>query len=255
MDPRALRPGRPGTPQAVLLSEWIHVATQGRDHYVKTVEEGLLYPFGHRAAQVTVTERKVVPPDGGVVPYPVAYLKQHKYIIVREKEKSYPASAYPFAGREMPFASNVTIHTLITPDIDKPPPGNHYWINVGGSGFPFHLSATDPRGRQHRFPRPADLRHRRGDGPCERQDDVLRLRRPAPVPGARQEGDLRQPCRRGHDTADDGTLLRRQSRAGRDAALPRPAVLPHARQRPGDRAGARGTAGQQRRAHHRARLR
>ena len=146
VDPRALRPGRPGTPQAVLLSEWIHVATQGRDHYVKTVEEGLLYPFGHRAAQVTVTERKVVPPDGGVVAYPVAYLKQHKYIIVREKEKSYPASAYPFAAREMPFASNVKIHTLITPDIDLPPPGNHYWINVGGSGFPFHLSATDLAG-------------------------------------------------------------------------------------------------------------
>lgn len=146
-DPRVLRPNSPGTPQAVLLSEWIHVATQGRDHYVKTVEEGLLYPFGHRAAQVTVTERKVVPPDGGVVTYPVAYLKQHMYIIVREKEKSYPTSAYPYAGREMPFAANITIHTLTTPDIDPPPPGStHYWIDVGGSGFPFHLTATDLAG-------------------------------------------------------------------------------------------------------------
>ena len=33
------------------LSEWVHLATEARDHYVKIVDEGFLYPFGHRAAR------------------------------------------------------------------------------------------------------------------------------------------------------------------------------------------------------------
>ena len=40
------------------LSEWVHVAAQGRDHYVRIVYEGELRAFGHRAALVKVTERK-----------------------------------------------------------------------------------------------------------------------------------------------------------------------------------------------------
>ncbi len=41
------------------LSEWRHIATQGRDHYVRIVYEGHLYPFGHRAALIKVSERKI----------------------------------------------------------------------------------------------------------------------------------------------------------------------------------------------------
>ena len=45
---------------ALDLVEWDHIATQGRDHYVRIVYEGFLYPFGHRATLVKVTERKVL---------------------------------------------------------------------------------------------------------------------------------------------------------------------------------------------------
>jgi hypothetical protein len=140
----------PPPPQFVLMSEWDHLATQARDHYVKIVTEGLLYPFGHRAALVTVSERKVVPPDGGVVIYPVAYLRQHQYIIVREKQKSYPVAQYPYLGREMPFAASVTIETKVTPDIDQATTDS-FWIDVGGVGYPFHLTAVDLAGAKIDF--------------------------------------------------------------------------------------------------------
>lgn len=141
------------------LEEWDHLATQARDHYVKVVYEGYLYPFGHAASLVKVTERKFVPaedvPPNGANPSSVtAYLKQHMYIVVREREKSYAAATYTFSGREMPFLSNVTIKTVVTPDIDEPPlpggtdyfSGNSFWINVGGAHFQFHMTAQDLAG-------------------------------------------------------------------------------------------------------------
>jgi hypothetical protein len=141
-----------GSTQSLDLDEWIHVATQARDHYVRIVHEGYLYPFGHRAALVKVTERKVVPP-GGAVTGPTAYLKQHMYIVVREREKAYDPSTFPHAGREMPFLSSVRIETTVTPDIDAPifiadgtaQPAS-FWIDVAGTGFPFHVVATDLAG-------------------------------------------------------------------------------------------------------------
>lgn len=151
-------PNDGGPVQSLSVSEWVHLATEGRDHYVRIVEEGFLYPFGHRAARITVTERKVVPPDGGVVKYPTAYLKQHEYIVVREKQKTYPATSYKFGGREMPLLESIRIHTVVTPYIDKPTfipepksgggtqDSDSFVIEVGGSGFPFHLTGVDLAG-------------------------------------------------------------------------------------------------------------
>jgi hypothetical protein len=46
----------------------VHIAAQGRDHYVRIVYEGHLYPFGHRAALIKITEGKFIDtevPEGG----------------------------------------------------------------------------------------------------------------------------------------------------------------------------------------------
>ena len=51
-------PGIPITGEQLDVSEWVHIAAQGRDHYVRIVYEGHLYPFGHRAALIKITERK-----------------------------------------------------------------------------------------------------------------------------------------------------------------------------------------------------
>ena len=40
------------------LEQWRHIATLGRDHYVRVVYAGYLMPFGHRASLIKVTERK-----------------------------------------------------------------------------------------------------------------------------------------------------------------------------------------------------
>ncbi|MSR56220.1 MAG: hypothetical protein EXS05_00915 [Planctomycetaceae bacterium] len=138
------------------LSEWIHVATQGRDHYVRIVYEGELWPFRHRAALVKVTERKFE--DNGTTVG--AYLIQRMFIIVREPVKQYAASA-----RATPFRQ-VRLTTLVTPDIadplSTPTPiantGQTFWVEVttgpspiDRAPFMFHAVGTDVAGHDVDF--------------------------------------------------------------------------------------------------------
>ena len=46
------------TPDDVDLEQWRHLATLGRDHYVRVMYAGFLWPFGHAASLIKVTERK-----------------------------------------------------------------------------------------------------------------------------------------------------------------------------------------------------
>ncbi|HKR02717.1 MAG TPA: hypothetical protein VJT09_18710, partial [Pyrinomonadaceae bacterium] len=93
------------------LSEWIHIATQGRDHYVRIVYEGELWPCRHRASLIKVTERKFMEGPGGIIG---AYLMQRMFIVVREPEKT-----FSITDRGMPL-KNVRLTTLVTPDIADP---------------------------------------------------------------------------------------------------------------------------------------
>lgn len=140
-----VRIGEAGEP--LNISEWVHVATQGRDHYVRIVYEGCLYPFGHRAALVKVTERKFNDVNGS----PVAYLAQRMFIVVRQPLKDYShedatQDALPNAGRAMPL-KQLRLTTLITPDIDLPLrlAGSEYsfWVQVNGQDFKFHAVGQD----------------------------------------------------------------------------------------------------------------
>jgi hypothetical protein len=146
------------------IVEWEHIATLGRDHYVKIVEEGYLFPFGHRAAVVKITERKFDPQTNA------ATNRQRMYVVVLEKEVLY--SRYDPNGEfiEFPFQA-VRIETVATPNIENPenstlvmvPPssggtGNtmyNFYINVGANkGFPFDMVATDMEGQEHFFQMP-----------------------------------------------------------------------------------------------------
>lgn len=135
------------------LIEWDHVATQGRDHYVRIVYEGFLYPFGHRATLVKVTERHVLAPngtEGNPSSSPVAYLRQRMYIVVREREKTYAPAAFAHAGREMPFEQRVRLKVLVTPDIAQPTTitgaVDSFLVMVGASPYMFPVVGTDPAG-------------------------------------------------------------------------------------------------------------
>lgn len=134
---------------ALDLVAWRHVSTQGRDHYVRIVYAGYLYPFGHRASLVKVSERKVASSTPPTQDSPVAWLRQRMFVVVREPQKNYAGAPFAFAGREMPMGT-VTIDTKTTPDIDPPVflPGSSasFWIDVGPGHFPFKLKGVDVSG-------------------------------------------------------------------------------------------------------------
>lgn len=137
------------------LVEWNHLATQGRDHHVKIVYEGYVYPPGHRVTLVKLSERAVLAPHGDAgnpADSPVAFLRQRMYIVPREHDKTYTDAPYNFDGREMPLASLLRIDTKVTPDLDPPPAdATWFWINVGGSPFQFHMTARDLAGQEFNF--------------------------------------------------------------------------------------------------------
>ena len=139
-------PARPTTPGEQLdLSEWVHVATQGRDHYVRVVYEGELWPFRHRAALVKITEREFR--RDAVSGLVVACLVQRMFIVVREPEKTVDRRNNPF--------TRVRLTTLITPDLAEPevnPPFHRtFWVEVGPGAqrqkFHFHAVGTDQDNR------------------------------------------------------------------------------------------------------------
>jgi len=158
--------------QQLDLSEWVHVATQGRDHYVRVVYEGELWPFHHRASMVKVTERKFRQLPGGIV---VACLVQRVFIVVREPEKT--------VHRFDLNLKKVRLTTRVTPDLAEPEIFNgpspdpdpkqepdsspdaspapapaierSFWVEVGPSKdkkkFLFHAVGTDHDDKEHDF--------------------------------------------------------------------------------------------------------
>lgn len=162
-------------PTGLSVQEWVHRSTMARDHYVKVVYKGYLFPLGHRASLVKVTERKfkrtavAAPPRLGAElvslnlgqdePF-VAYLRQRMYIVVLEHEKSYSGDGRNNSGRDWPFGS-VNIITKVTPDIDDPSLSGvgqlgikAFWPRVGNQDFMFHMQVKDSEGQQSEFTAP-----------------------------------------------------------------------------------------------------
>ncbi|MDR2214295.1 MAG: hypothetical protein LBE59_00450, partial [Nevskiaceae bacterium] len=123
------------------LTRWKHIAPMGRDQFVRVDKPGYIYPFGHEAILVKITERKIKDADN-----PQARLYQRKFIIVSEPVKRY-------SQRDMPL-SEVRIAPLVTPDLDFPttdPTGvdneDLFWPRVGGQRFAWKLHALDRDGK------------------------------------------------------------------------------------------------------------
>ena len=166
------------------LTEWVHVATQGRDHYVRIVYDGCLFPLGHRASLVKITERRFEDIDGA----PVALLRQFVYVVVRQPVREYPRNLYPHGGREMPI-TRIEVKTGTTPHLfkpDDPPailPGTDYsfWMLdlATGRDVPFEMVGFDAAGREVPFSMPLVF-IRRGEA---HMDVVRNIWRTAVVPG------------------------------------------------------------------------
>jgi hypothetical protein len=130
-------------PMASILS-WEHVAPMGRDQFVRVMYPGYLFPFGHRATLVKLTERKMKDAAPSV-----AGLYQRKFIEIGEPVKTY-------AQRDLPF-TEVRIEPLVTPTL-FPDPGNQqnsfFFPMVNNARFSFVLHCIDHEGRPRRFVTP-----------------------------------------------------------------------------------------------------
>ncbi|MBC8145312.1 MAG: hypothetical protein H7X80_06980, partial [bacterium] len=154
------------------VEEWRHRATMGRDHYVRVVYKGYLFPFGHRASLIKVTERKFHTSAWGNI----AYLRQRMYIVVRQPEKTFRTSNlvvkptgvlasdgtnnFESVDAKMPF-HKVRIMTLITPNLDEPSMNqiagqgqSGFWPRVDNDEFMFQMSAVDLDNQKIEFAMP-----------------------------------------------------------------------------------------------------
>jgi hypothetical protein len=130
--------------QIASILKWDHVAPLGRDQYVRVLYPGYLYPFGHRATLVKLTERKMkdaAPSTAG--------LYQRKFLVVTEPRKTY-------SQRDLPY-TQVELEPLVTPTL-SPDPGNaqnSFFIPmVANARFPFVLHCLDHELRPSRLVTP-----------------------------------------------------------------------------------------------------
>ena len=168
----------PPVPKGMGLQQWRHVATLGRDHYVRVVYRGFLCHPRHAASLVKVTERKFE--FVGDTKNRVAVLRQRFFIVVRERKKSYDGRGHEFGARNLAF-TDMEILTKVTPTLLSPddpacrlngpgvdpsiyggiPHRACFWPMIGAANDPanardflFDMVGTDRHGDQRRFSMP-----------------------------------------------------------------------------------------------------
>ena len=130
----------------VKLKAWEHRATLGRDHYVKVVKNGYLYPFGHRASLVKITERKFRKADNWASnPGNAPYLWKRYFLIVLEPVKTYDTDV-----RAAPFTMIRVLDTT-TPNLSDVDEDEAFIPRVKGVAYRFPVEATDRAGRTVTF--------------------------------------------------------------------------------------------------------
>lgn len=128
---------------------WDHIATGGRDQWVRVVYPGYLYPTGQPTVRVKLTERSIRPQTK-----PTAGLYQRQFLIVIDPVRTH-------GGFRLPFIET-TLSPLVTPNLDPPAPTgapglgatDAFWPTVGGKPFSFRVDAEDREGRLTPFPAP-----------------------------------------------------------------------------------------------------
>jgi hypothetical protein len=98
------------------IERWRAEIVLGRDIVGEVVYKGYLFPLGHRASLVKLTERLFLRSETLGVK---AVLVQRIFVRVGRKTQAYPAVGQPFDGR-LWCARDVTILTVQTPDLQDP---------------------------------------------------------------------------------------------------------------------------------------
>ncbi|MEY9607016.1 hypothetical protein ABIF74_011769 [Bradyrhizobium japonicum] len=117
-DPGNPKPGK-NLFDAFAIERWRQNTRLGRDIRVEVVYKGFLFPFGHRASLVKLTERRFVAASVGLDAGPLAFLVQRFFLRIGTPIKTYPSLAQPNGGRRWPV-ERLEILTRVTPDILDP---------------------------------------------------------------------------------------------------------------------------------------
>jgi hypothetical protein len=127
-------------PEGLDMEAWVHRAHLARDHYVRVEYAGFLYPFGHAATLVKVSERKFEKVEGYGA---VAPLRQRYFVIVRDRVRRFAGDpAMPDGGRSLPFTA-IECLTAITPDLQQP--GSQSRDRLGSAPSPLYAQALEYR--------------------------------------------------------------------------------------------------------------
>ena len=100
------------------IESWREEIVLGRDIVGEVVYKGYLFPLGHRASLVKLTERLFVRSETYGVK---AVLVQRIFLRVSPKPVTYPTVGQPFEGR-LWCAKSISIETTQTPDLQDPNP-------------------------------------------------------------------------------------------------------------------------------------
>lgn len=132
--------GRWETETGAELSRWEQMATAGQSQRV-VVERGngFLYPFGHRATLLSVTERKVeeAPSPDGVHSTRVAVLRKRQFVVIKEPQVTYRSG-------EMALQT-LTAQSLVTPALSiEDETDDAFWIETAAAmPYLFRFAARD----------------------------------------------------------------------------------------------------------------
>lgn len=99
---------------ALSIERWRQRTVLGRDIVVEVVYKGFLFPLGHRASLVKVTERRFMAVEGR--DSPMAVLVQRLFIKIGKPEKRYPAEGQANRGSRWP-CERIVMLTRQTPDL------------------------------------------------------------------------------------------------------------------------------------------
>ena len=104
------------------IARWQNNVTAAQDQRVVVqYKDGFLYPFGHRASLITVTERKLGAPLESA---DTALLRQSTFVVIKEPETRYQHG-------EMAFKTLTTVD-LVTPALhNRTPETGPFWIETG----------------------------------------------------------------------------------------------------------------------------
>ncbi|OSI28070.1 methyl-accepting chemotaxis protein [Bradyrhizobium canariense] len=98
------------------IERWEHHMVLGRDIRVQVVYKGYLFPFGHRASMIKLTERIFLRTKKEGIK---ALLRQRLYLEIANPLKRYPAVGQPHGGR-LWCGKDVRLLTTRTPDLIDP---------------------------------------------------------------------------------------------------------------------------------------